>query len=310
MEAGGQSQFLAKAITMLEIVEKKMNKLIINFVWAGNNHLRINQETLFRPVTEGGLNLLDIKSRNEALDLMCLKDYLNMSDRRSKWAILADRLLANAIAALSRNVDPGVRQNAFQQSWNVSTWKATGLPEDLQRMVKAANKYGVALDVRNPTEGLKNEMLMWYHMGLQPGWHNTNSSVTKCLWERHSVMNVAAAMTVARQLCNEDHKSRPSCPCYKCNKNRTVHHCDNPHRCVEAARKWLAKLVPLWMPGQQLPGDGLTLTRHQMQENTVQETENGWVTFDPSIHDDLPMANAFCVFTTAEHRLKAPARRP
>ena len=121
-------------------------------------------------------------------------------------------------------------------------------------------------------------------------------------------MNVSAATALARRLCNENHKPCASCPCYECDHDRTARGCENPHRCVEAAWRWLGKLVPMWVPGQR-PYDGLTLTRRRKQHNAEQTNAAGRVTFDPSVSDDLPAANAFRIFTSPVNAQKTPVWR-
>ncbi|OJT15896.1 Transposon TX1 uncharacterized 149 kDa protein [Trametes pubescens] len=138
LEVGGRTQFLAKAQGMPKVAENAITRMIASFMWDGDAHPRIDRDTLYAPVLEGGLNVLNIQARNEAIDLMRLKDYLNLSPGRPRWALVADVLLARANAAVSRVVDSKARINVFLQNWEVSTRQAKGLPMDLKRMMKAA----------------------------------------------------------------------------------------------------------------------------------------------------------------------------
>jgi hypothetical protein len=94
---GGHTQYLAKVQGMLAHIKTAIQKIIQEFVWDGENTPRIGMSTLQQPIKEGGLNLLDIKARNEAIDLMWLKEYLNFSPSRPTWAVITD-LLLNATA--------------------------------------------------------------------------------------------------------------------------------------------------------------------------------------------------------------------
>jgi len=58
---------------MPEGAEKKLEKRIRKFIWGEKTKSPINIDTLYSPIKMGGRGLLDIKSRNEAIDLMCLK---------------------------------------------------------------------------------------------------------------------------------------------------------------------------------------------------------------------------------------------
>ncbi|KAJ8455816.1 hypothetical protein ONZ51_g12320 [Trametes cubensis] len=118
MEVGGRTQFLAKAQGMPPEVEAKVEKLTSDFVWGPGKKATINRDTLMLPVSQGGLNMLDIKARNEAIELMWLKTYLNLSENRPDWAYLADILIAKAIMAESRCVDADARINTFLQTWD------------------------------------------------------------------------------------------------------------------------------------------------------------------------------------------------
>ncbi|KAI1789414.1 hypothetical protein LXA43DRAFT_892851, partial [Ganoderma leucocontextum] len=82
MDVGGRTQYLARVIGMPEKVEKRVNKMILDFVWKGDAHPRIGRDTLFKPLGEGGLGLIDIEARNEALDLVWLREYLDISPSR------------------------------------------------------------------------------------------------------------------------------------------------------------------------------------------------------------------------------------
>ena len=42
----------------------------------------ISIDRLSKPITEGGIKLIDIPARNEAIELMWLKSYLDLSEKR------------------------------------------------------------------------------------------------------------------------------------------------------------------------------------------------------------------------------------
>lgn len=50
-------------------------------------------EYMYKPLNEGGLNLLNIKARNEAIELIWLRDYLNLSLSRQTWVTVTDILI-------------------------------------------------------------------------------------------------------------------------------------------------------------------------------------------------------------------------
>ena len=75
----GYTQFLTKAQGMPMHIKSALTKIIRDFMWEDDSSPRIALELLQKPIDEGGLNLLDIKARNEAIEIVWLKAYLNFS---------------------------------------------------------------------------------------------------------------------------------------------------------------------------------------------------------------------------------------
>jgi hypothetical protein len=115
----GCSQFLTQAQGMPKHIEDALIKLIRNFIWEENATPRIALEYLYYPIKKGGLNLLDIRARNEAIEIIWLKAYLNMSPERPTWAKITDIIL-DTTAPQGYNAQ--ARMNTFLQTWNVPTW--------------------------------------------------------------------------------------------------------------------------------------------------------------------------------------------
>ncbi|KAI0664179.1 hypothetical protein C8Q70DRAFT_880201, partial [Cubamyces menziesii] len=82
MEVGGRTQFLAKAQGMTKAAEAMINKLIRTFIWGDGKRPMVAAAALCADVSTGGLSLLDLRARNEAIDLVWLKAYLNLSPTR------------------------------------------------------------------------------------------------------------------------------------------------------------------------------------------------------------------------------------
>jgi hypothetical protein len=99
---GGHTQFLTKAQGMPTHIEEALTKMIRKFVWEDDSSPRIKLDYLQGPQESGGLNLLDIKARNEAIDLIWLKAYLDISPSRPTWAKITD-LIIDATAPQGTN---------------------------------------------------------------------------------------------------------------------------------------------------------------------------------------------------------------
>jgi hypothetical protein len=67
---GGHTQFLANAQGMPKHIKDTLKRIIKGFMWDDNSSLRIASKTLCRLINEGGLDLLDITARNEAIDII------------------------------------------------------------------------------------------------------------------------------------------------------------------------------------------------------------------------------------------------
>ncbi|KAF9028756.1 hypothetical protein BDZ89DRAFT_1091965 [Hymenopellis radicata] len=76
MMIGGISQYPAKVQGMPKDVEDRMEKRVRKFLWAEKTNPTVNKETIYAPFAAGGRKLLDIKARNEAINVMWLKSYL------------------------------------------------------------------------------------------------------------------------------------------------------------------------------------------------------------------------------------------
>ncbi len=67
-------------------IKKALTKIIRNFIWEENTSPRIALDQLYHPIDQGGLNLLNLKARNEAVEIVWLKAYLNLSPLHPTWA--------------------------------------------------------------------------------------------------------------------------------------------------------------------------------------------------------------------------------
>ncbi len=301
MEVGGRTQFLAKAHPMSENVEKRLETIVSMFMSNGERRPRVGKDTLYLPISQGGLNLLDVKARNEAIDVIALKEYLLTRQVRPRWAIVVDAIFAAATTAASRNVEETAKLNAFLQTWKISTHRSAGLGEGLRRMVKVATKYNATLAPRNPSNDFKGAMPVWYHVGELDGRSLANTLSAKCLRDRHGVETVADCGSVAERLARRSertggHVLNKRCECFDCVRDRTVKGCDDPHRCAAMAAKILAKLGAAWKPVREARCDGLSLTPRRLKKNADARSEEGRITFNPSVRTSVPIETAFRIF--------------
>ncbi len=314
LEIGSRTQYLAKVQGMPKTIEAEFLKLIRKFLWGNAAaHPPIAMKVLYSPIERGGLALLDLVARNEAIDIMWMKEYLNLSGARPRWAAVADVIFAHAVTADSRSLDRDVRVNMFLQSWRVSLASSSTIPSYLLSMMKTACKYNARFDAIDPSNELKDALPFWRHFGLSDESRTIVSKSVRCLLVAHGVRNVGEASKAAARLhgIGEVRGHRPviSCECRDCVKDRNDG-CDNPHRCAVASRRMLERLCPRWTSERRAPADGLSLTVRRKCLNREREARDERVVFDPTIQARLPLANHFRVFSGMNGRDSTVVRRP
>lgn len=115
---GGRTQFLTKVQGMPETIREALTKEIKQFIWEDNDHApRLGMNHLERD-KEGGIKLLNIKNRNEAIEIVWLRDYLNLKETRPIWAHITDILINETTPP---SLDENTRANAFLQTWRIPT---------------------------------------------------------------------------------------------------------------------------------------------------------------------------------------------
>ena len=306
---GGHTQFLTKAQGMPPHIEDALVKLIRDFVWENNIHPRIALEHLHRPLSEGGLNLLDIKARNEAIELVWLKDHLNLSPSRQLWARVED-ILINATAP------PGTSSiatiNSFLQTWNPPTRgpRLATLNGGIRRMLRVAKKYNTNLAAIRLSPGVCATLPAWYHPGAAP--HAITNVNALCILNKHGAKTVADLIKLANKINDRTRRSThtPSqaCVCIECVHDRRGG-CKNPHACALEATARLNDIAPKYNPLAFEHHDTLSLTPNRKARNNDARSEGEGVLFDPSITCKDGIQECFRVFTDPNKISLNPARR-
>ena len=312
MVIGGLTQFLTMAQGMPENVEAALIKISRKFIWNDDSSPRLALDILQGPIEAGGINLLDIKARNEAIEIMWLKAYLNFSPTRPAWAIVTDHLID---AAAPPSTNPKARANSFLQNWNPVTkgQRAAKMGKEAHRMIKTARKYNTNLEALRLTPHLRAQLPTWYHLASKPA--PIIGAAAKCLLSNHTSAKVADLVKISARIRNMEsdltaHIPSMYCYCDPCSSERNAG-CYNPHACAVEAQKRLdqisAKLNPL------TPGTGhlnLTLTKRRKNRNTLARSQNGEIIFDPALTCKENLAECFRIFTDPNKISNEPAKRP
>ena len=310
MEVGGRTQFLAKTQSMSKAVEDKIVKLIASFMWPDDRSPRVSMEVMCRPTAEGGLNLLDIRARNDAIDAVWLRDYLAPPEGRPRWALAVDAIFARRTTASYSGAEDAAKINTFIQKWSASERVLKRTSPGLARMLRTARKHNLHLRPLNLTEEARAEAPIWYHVGDTGNRSIANTLSAKCLRNNHAVVSVGDCAKVAARLRWRNHESNGKCDCYGCDRDRSANNCPNPHRCVATAEKLLSRLAQLWRPGAPRNTDALSLTPRRLRARTEHVLDEE-LTLDPSITNRRSLYEDFRMFGSevADHSVATVVRR-
>ncbi|KAF9028476.1 hypothetical protein BDZ89DRAFT_897313, partial [Hymenopellis radicata] len=159
MVIGGKTQYLTKVQGMPKHIEKKVEKRIRTFLWAGKA-APVNFTKMKTSRDDGGKDILDIVARNEAITITWLQSLLNMGEDRATWTYFADAILAHHAPDCPQESEEFTRMNMYLQSWKART---RALPKDLKEMVSIGAKYGLRLEGLAFRRDTMQEMPIWLH---------------------------------------------------------------------------------------------------------------------------------------------------
>lgn len=309
---GGLTQFLTMAQGMPTNIEVALTKIIRGFMWGADSSPRLALSSLQCPEDEGGLNLLDITARNEAIELMWLKSYLDLSPARPPWATVTDALID--LSAPPATI-PSARGNNFLQTWKPATrgQRASLMGKDSARMLKVARKYNLNLEALRLTPQLRAQLPAWYHIAAPP--RPITGITAKCLINTHQNTTVAHLLKTSMRLRNPNanpqvpHLPRMFCYCHDCSEDRTKG-CRNPHACATEAQTRLEQILPKFNPlSPGLAHGNLSLTKRRKRRNAIAKPLNGVILFDPAITSKEDLSECFRIFTDPKRISNNPARR-
>ena len=309
---GGHTQYLTKAQGMPNHIEAALTKTIRDFMWEDDSSPRLPLETLQRPRSEGGLNLLDLQARNEAIEIVWLKSYLDFSATRPAWAIVTDIIIdATAPPGTSHTA----RINAFLQTWEPPTRgaRAAALNDDIIRMIKTAKKHNTNLAAIRLTPHLRSELPAWYHLASAP--RPITNAASRCLLNVHGITKVADLILTSARIRNPQaaqnrtHQDITFCYCPDCARDRQLG-CQRPYACAREAQLRLEQIAPKLNP--MTPGishGNLSLTNNRKRRNQEARLRNDAVIFDPTMTNKNNLAECFRVFTNPDRISDLPADR-
>jgi len=295
---GGGTQYLTAAQGMPTDMASRVDKLAMDFLWEYKRSHTVDAATLKLTREDGGLGLLDIAARNDAIYIVWLREYAATGKQRPIWAYVADEVLRRTTTLECQDRTEGrtdLLDSFLTQDWTPTSTsaarengrpnlQATGLPIELKMLVKVAKQYGATADAPMIDEQAKLDRSIWMHLERRPGRHpRLDRERLRCLRDRHLMRTVADATKAGcRPIEGErPHANRRNCACNCCQTLRQTHGCRNPNGCQTTARKMLSELGDKWKPGG-LPDLSLKLGDNARRANERNLELDNQVIFDPS----------------------------
>jgi hypothetical protein len=305
MVVAGMTQYLTKVQGMPPEIEKELTKRVQTYVWD-DRRPTVNAPTMSGPITAGGKKILDIKARNDAIQLTWLQTYLAPRDSRPKWAFIADELIRRNIPKEKASIEPRAAVQCFLQSWDPK--QREGMPKELLDMMSVARKYDVAIESLMVTDDVKRQMPLWYHLGADSSLNYLNNKpMARCLRNNHDVRTVGDAVDLIDSR-PPAHRNRRMCMCELCATARE-RKCEYPHHCMEFCRTLISTLKAKWNPQTASQDDGLDLDADKIAENLALEEKGEPVRFNPDVRTKDCPESAFRAFTRKEKHTHLPAYR-
>jgi ribonuclease HI/exonuclease III len=267
MVIGGYTQYLTQVHGMPNETKKRLKKKIKEYMWGGK-FSRVNIETAMAPTSMGGLKVLDLDARNDAIDIMWIKRYLDLSEKRPLWAHFSDGLIAAATPKTERKIEPDCKINLFLQSWKTLQGKDNRVCPEIKRMLKTAKKYKIKIINRQAPALMADKMPIWLHkMANKNARRLIHGKASDCLRSTHKVRTVgdivaciiALTQTPTQQGTpgeDEEHNTELT-------PHRTTQHLNCRHKkiCLEKARALLRTIPTEWK------GSGVTATDETRPES-------------------------------------------
>ncbi|KAF5367236.1 hypothetical protein D9615_010673 [Tricholomella constricta] len=308
MIVGGMTQYLTQVQGMPQKIEKRLTKTIRNFMWK-DKRSPVSEATLFLNTKEGGRDLLDLAARNEAIDIMWLKKYLDFSETRPMWALIAGALFAKNTPRSEANIDKRVRINAFLQSWKTSTTEKSGACPDLRRLLKTAKTYGLKTEGIAFTNCIVRLRPIWYHNDADQKIRRLNHGpISECLKGKHKIRTVGDAENLADILLRQDYRTNNQCICQGCDISRVSQNCTHPHDCAMKAEALLSTLPEKWHP-RKAP-DPPPPEQEDLERPPNPNTNDDWLTFNDHIITDGDLTDIFRIFTQGQTVGSLPRTTP
>ncbi len=297
MFVGGMTQFLTDVQCMPTHVCKRLERILRGYLWNDRVQPPVSMEQVCAPVECGGLGILDLEARNDAIDVIWLKTYLDFSSHRPVWAYVVDDIFARTVTLDCTAKDETTRVNPLLQGWRP---KVLALPRPLQALIHVADKYNLRAEGLAFSRDILRSMPMWYHLHADTekmAKLTRISNTVRCLRDKHELRSVGDFENFANNFHAPGHLSKTSCRCAGCVIAREQDGCTKPYLCAERARNLLDTLPPKWDPRGVHPAD-YEERIYDAHKKLAEDMGGRLVPFDRRVTTKGHVGEAFRIFTT------------
>jgi hypothetical protein len=157
--AGSRTQYLTQVNGMPPAVLKHVLKSQKEFMNNGKSSM-ISREQLMAPKEMGGLGMLDLEARNEAIQLVKAGSLAETDpQKRAFWASLARHHLGKRVVKQPVVADDA-KTEILVQKYKVSR---RAYPNQHKDMLKCLENRGLTFKANLPSEELQRKMPLWHH---------------------------------------------------------------------------------------------------------------------------------------------------
>jgi hypothetical protein len=249
MVVGGKTQFLTMAQGMPAETQKEIQRITTEFVW-GKERAAMRIGDISKGINHGGRKVMDVAKWNEAIDLMWVKQYLNMGSDRPKWAFMMDEVFRVERPKKAKEPWSVIGEwNPLTQDWKPKE-RSENIPRRVQSALRLARKHGVELEALEPTDETRKGMPVWLHRkASREAARLYKTGAAKCLKTKHRTHYMGQLVEMLEHTPDQ-HRDMNFCVCELC-RTASGLGCTHPHRCLDMARKLLEAVAPQWRPRQR-----------------------------------------------------------
>jgi exonuclease III len=256
--------FLASVNGMPKDIEERMERNMRNFLWDNKRRGLMPWKEVISPRRVGGLNMPDIRSRLEAIELKWVKQWLLPEGSRPQWAYIMDEIIFQNVAKSPTLVDDLSKQNWLLQTWHESMAGNSKISPMIRNMLKVARDHNITLSAPKIGANVKKQVPIWYNWTITDNYR-WNKKSTKCLRRHHGITTVGELF----DFVNGVHPQMA---------------CNTRNECAEMSRQVLASLPDKYNPLFNTPRrDGLDHTPHRLEVNAAIDPAEQARIFNPDV---------------------------